>query len=167
MERVLVIGGSGGGKSTLARALGTKLKLPVIHLDQSWWTPGWVELGNEQFIPKLNALLADECWIIDGNYTQTFDRRMPRADTIIWIDQPRDVCLRRALWRAVTQLGRVREDVAPGCPERVDFEFLRYVWTFKEKHDTKIAGAVSTHGAHARLVRLCNDSEIAAFLDAI
>ncbi|MEN6543497.1 topology modulation protein [Parvibaculum sp.] len=167
MKRILVIGCSGGGKSTLARALGAQLDLPVIHLDQIWWTPGWVELGDEQFLPKLDEALAGERWIIDGNYTKTFDRRMPCADTIIWVDQPRGVCFRRALWRAVTQFGRAREDVAPGCPERIDPEFFRYVWTFKEKHDAKIEDAIAKHGVHAALVRLCSDTEIAAFLDSV
>lgn len=167
MERILLIGCSGGGKSTLARAMGAKLSLPVTHLDQLWWTPGWVELGNEKFIPKLDAVLADERWIIDGNYTQTFARRMPRADTIVWIDQPRSVCFRRVFWRAATQFGRVRADVAPGCPERFDLEFFRYVWTFKDRHDATIADAIARHGAHARVERLTSDREIAAFLSSV
>lgn len=164
MNRVLLIGGPGGGKSTLARTLGATLNLPVVHLDQIWWMPGWVELGIEAFLPKLDAVLAGERWIIDGNYTQTLERRIPRADTVVWIDQPRHLCFRRALWRAMTQLGRAREDMAPGCPERIDLEFFRYIWTFKEERDAEIAHALDARGRHARLVRLRSDREIAAFV---
>ena len=123
MQRLLIIGCSGGGKSTLSRKLSEKLALPLTHLDVLFWKPGWTESTYDEFRPKIAAVTATDRWIIDGNFSATFDIRMPRADTIIWIDQPRSLCMGRVLRRAVTQLGRTREDVAPGCPERLDLEF--------------------------------------------
>ncbi|HUD51995.1 topology modulation protein [Parvibaculum sp.] len=164
MRRILVIGGSGGGKSTLARALGVKLDLPVIHLDQHWWKPGWVASDREDFRRRVAALVTGDRWIIDGNYSNTVDLRMPRADTIVWVDQPRRICLWRALRRAVTQWGKVRPDLVPGCPEKFDLEFARYIWNFKKKNNPVIHANIATHGAHARLARLRSDREIATFL---
>tara|TARA_R110002110_G_scaffold6054_1_gene30563 strand:+ start:12455 stop:12958 length:504 start_codon:yes stop_codon:yes gene_type:complete len=167
VQRILVIGCPGGGKSTLARALGAKLALPVTHLDSIWWQPGWVEMGAEKFRPLVEAVAAKDRWVIDGNYSNTFDIRMPRADTIVWVDQPRLTCLWRVFARAVTQLGRVREDAAPGCPERLDPEFFRYVWSFRREHEAKIEAALAEHGAPARVFRLRSDSEVAEFMLAI
>ena len=152
MQRILVIGCPGGGKSTLARALGAKLALPVTHLDSIWWQPGWVEMGAEKFRPLVEAVAAKDRWVIDGNYSNTFDIRMPRADTIVWVDQPRLTCLWRVFARAVTQL---------------DPEFFRYVWSFRREHEAKIEAALAEHGAPARVFRLRSDSEVAEFMLAI
>ena len=63
----------------------------------------------------------------------TLDLRLPRADTVIWFDYPRLRCLRQIAWRIATTYGRVRPDLAPGCPEQIDWEFLRFVWDFPAK----------------------------------
>ncbi|MDR3498358.1 MAG: topology modulation protein [Parvibaculum sp.] len=166
MQRILIIGCSGGGKSTLARSLGAKLGISVTHLDALWWKPGWVESAIEEFRPRVAAVVAGESWIVDGNFSRTFDIRMPRADTIVWVDQPRLVCLWRAFWRAATQFGRVRADLAPGCPEKFDPEFFRYIWNFRKENEAEIEAALATFGRQARLVRLRSDAEIAAFLSS-
>jgi adenylate kinase family enzyme len=167
VRRILLIGSPGSGKSTLARALGARFNLPVTHLDRLWWQPGWVELGHEKFRPLVEGLVAAEKWVIDGNYSAKWDLRMPSADTILWLDLPRHVCMRRVFRRAVTQLGRVRSDVASGCPERLDMEFFRYVWTFKAAHEGKKMDALRRYGRHARIVRLRSDEGIRRFISGI
>jgi adenylate kinase family enzyme len=164
MQRILLIGCSGGGKSTLARALGATLGIPVIHLDVLFWKPGWVESSYEEFRPRVEA--AAERWIIDGNFSRTFDIRMPRADTIVWIDQPRWLCLWRAFRRSLTQFGRVRADLAPGCPEQFDPKFYAYIWNFKRQNNAEIEKAAATVGRQAHMIRLRSDAEIAAFISA-
>ena len=167
MQRILVIGCSGGGKSTLARKLGAKLGLPVVHLDVLWWKPGWVESSYDEFRPKVMAALAEERWIIDGNFSRTFDIRLPRADMIVWVDQPRLVCLWRAFRRTLTQFGANRADLAPGCPEKFDLQFYRFIWNFKRTHDAMIVEALARDATHAQVFRLRSDDEMAAFLEAI
>lgn len=167
MRRILLIGSPGAGKSTLARALGARFNLPVTHLDRLWWQPGWVELGHEKFRPLVEELVAAEKWVIDGNYSATWDLRMPRADTILWLDLPRRVCMWRVFRRSLTLYGKVRADLAPGCPERFDAEFFRYVWTFKAAHEEKTMDALRRHGRHARIIRLRSDEGIRNFISGI
>ncbi|MDO8289999.1 MAG: AAA family ATPase [Parvibaculum sp.] len=164
MQRIAILGCSGGGKSTLTRALAKKLNLPVTHLDVLWWKPGWVESTLEEFRPRVAAAAAQESWIIDGNFSSTYDLRLPRADTIIWIDQPRRVCLRRALWRMATHFGTNRPDLAPGCPEKFDMEFYRYIWNFKRDSEPNIVNGIAKFGSKAKLFRLRSDKDIEDFL---
>ena len=164
MQRILIIGCSGGGKSTLSRTLSARLALPVIHLDVLFWKPGWVESTYDEFRPKVAAVAATDRWIIDGNFSQTFDIRMPRADTIIWIDQPRWLCLWRAFWRTTSQFGHNRPDLAPGCPEKYDWEFYKFIWNYPRDNIPKIEQGIAQFGGHAEFFRLRSDREIKNFL---
>ena len=85
VKRVMVIGCSGAGKSTLAIRLGRRLGLPVVHLDQRFWKPGWVETPDDEWDERMRELVAEERWVIDGNYGRTQVMRMERADTIIFL----------------------------------------------------------------------------------
>ena len=130
MRRVLVLGCPGAGKSTLARSLGEALSLPVVHLDKLWWKSGWVNRTEGEFDALLDAVLLGEEWVIDGNYLRTLPRRLERCDAVVLLDYPRRVCLLRALRRILTWRGRTRPDMAAGCPERLDGEFVRWIWEF-------------------------------------
>jgi len=131
MERILVIGPCGAGKSTLAVTLGERLGLPVIHLDQEYWRPGWQEPEQLEWAAQVEELIARSRWIMDGNYGGTLARRLERAQLVVNLDYPRSVFFPRMLWRSIRQLGRTRPDMAPGCAERLDWEFIRYTWRYK------------------------------------
>lgn len=136
MERILIIGCGGAGKSTLARQLGEKLHLPVVHLDRLFWKPGWVETENEVFDACVRKELKKHRWIIDGNYNRTLPERVKYCDTVIYLDFSRFACLRGVCKRVLTTYGKVRLDMGDGCPERFDWEFLRWIWHFnKEKRE--------------------------------
>ena len=120
---------SGAGKSTLSRRLGNILGLPVVHLDQLSWQAGWQEVPRNEFLRRINAALSEEAWIIDGNYGATLDHRLARAQAVVWLDYDRWTCMGRVLGRITTGYGRVRPDMAPGCPEQLSLEFLHWVWT--------------------------------------
>lgn len=164
MNRVAIVGCSGGGKSTLARALGAKYGLPVIHLDVLFWEPGWVESDPLRFREAVEAAVAAERWVSDGNFTGASAMRLARADTIIWIEPPMMLCLWRAVWRALTAFGRARSDMAPGCREKVDLAFYRYIWTWNRLRRPKVQRVIDTFAAGARLIRLRGDRDVAALL---
>jgi adenylate kinase family enzyme len=130
MKRIAIIGSPGSGKSTLARKLGEISGLPVFHLDRLFWNPGWVQSPKPVWIALQSALVAQDSWIIDGNYGATLHIRAAAADTIIFLDFPRYLCLGRAVKRVWQYRGSIRPDMAPGCPEKIDREFLHYIWRF-------------------------------------
>ena len=137
MERVMIIGCGGAGKSTLARKLGEKTGLPVVHLDKLFWRPGWVSISQEEYDVLHRAELAKERWIIDGNFDRTIPERLARCDTVIYLDFSRFSCLMGVLKRILTTYGTVRPDMGEGCPERFDGEFLRWVWNFNKNKREK------------------------------
>ena len=132
MKRVLIIGCGGAGKSTLARQLGEKTGLPVVHLDKLFWRPGWVHVSREEFDALLDGVLEQDAWIMDGNFNHTIEKRIAHCDTVIYLDFSRLACILGVLKRIVTTYGTVRPDMGEGCPERVDLEFLKWVWNFNK-----------------------------------
>lgn len=132
MERIIIIGCGGAGKSTLARQLGEKLELPVVHLDKLFWLPGWVERNRDEFDDLLREEMAKEKWIMDGNFNRTMPERITQCDTIIYLDFSRMACLMGVLKRVITTYGKERPDMGKGCPERIDFDFLKWVWNFNK-----------------------------------
>ena len=135
MERILIIGCGGAGKSTLARQLGEKLNLPVVHLDQIWWAPGsWQHMEREGFDKRVLAELHKPRWIMDGNFNRTIPMRLKKCDTVIYLDFPRMTCLLSWVGRVIKNWGHAREDMAPGCTEWFDPEMARWIWDFNKKN---------------------------------
>ena len=96
MKKIILIGSGGSGKSTLARQLGNKLNIKVHNLDALFWKPNWEGVPREEQITVQNNLIKDEKWIIDGNYGGTMGIRLNAADTIIFLDIHRTICVYRA-----------------------------------------------------------------------
>lgn len=135
MKRIMIIGFSGCGKSTLARRLGRILDIEPTHMDALHWLPNWVESTDEYKTERLLPVLARERWIIEGSYRSILWReRADGADTVIYLDFNRFLCLWRVIKRRIMYNGKTRPDMGEGCPEKLDFEFLKWVlWDGRKK----------------------------------
>ena len=127
--KTAILGTSGSGKSTLAQFLGRREGAEVLHLDRVHFLPGWVErTPQEETVLVEQFLETHTAWVIDGNYTKTcYKRRMAEADRIVVLWFGPWTCLWRAVRRWWENRGRARDSAAPGCEEKIDWEFVRWI----------------------------------------
>ena len=164
LERVLVIGCCGAGKSTFAKKLEKILKLPLIHLDAYYHKPNWKEPKKEDWEKILCKLVKKPSWIMDGNYADSFDIRMPRADTIIYLDYSTIRCFIRVIKRIIKDYGKKRSDMAQGCKENIDFSFLKFVLTFNYRNKKEIYDRLEKLKKNKNVIILKNNKEVDSFL---
>jgi adenylate kinase family enzyme len=165
MQRVLVIGPCGAGKSTAAAELGRLLDLPVHHLDRLHWREGWVESSREELVETLAPIIAGERWLIDGNYGGTMGERLERADTVLYLDYPTWLCLWRAFGRIRRFRGASRPDMAPGCPERFDPAFFWYILTFRRGPRRRTEARLKGHEHKVR--RFAHPRDLRRWMDGL
>lgn len=167
MQRIAIVGSGGAGKSTLARALGKKLGIEVIHLDVLYWQKGWVPTPTANWIDIQKELVQRSCWIVDGNYGSTMDLRLEAAETIIFLDIERRLCLRRAIQRQLRYWGRTRPDMSPDCPERLTVEFLKWIWNFKSQKRPGILRKLELYRESKQVIILQNPRQVLDFLNCV
>jgi adenylate kinase family enzyme len=167
-RRVVITGMAGAGKSTFARQLSAKTGLPVIHLDVHFWKPGWVQPSDKEWRDVQSKLLAGEEWIADGNYHETLDLRLERADTVVLLDTQWWVCAARAFVRG---LRRPEGQLPDGCNTtawrqlRDEWWLVWRVWLGRRSERERDLAIVARHGGHAALHVLRSKGAIRAFLD--
>ncbi len=167
-NRILVMGCSGGGKSTLSLKLAARFCLAYISIDRDiLWLPGWVERGKEEQRAIIVAKVRGERWIMDGTNPSTFDVRLPRSDLVIWVRMPRLLCVWGVVSRWIKWMGRTRPEMAPGCIEKVDWEFLRFIWTFEEKFTPRVLAGLAAHGAEVPVLQVKSRGEMRQLLDLL
>jgi adenylate kinase family enzyme len=167
----MVTGVSAGvGKSTFARELGGKLDIPVYHLDRFYWKPGWIIASSEEFITRQQNIATLDQWIMEGNYSGTYDIRSTRADTIIYLELPLRVCLYRVFKRWVLNIGKTRPDMGEDCKEKLDYPFLKFICTTYKKRKEKMAyrfQVFQQNGSQKDIITLKSKEEIRAYLDSL
>nr|WP_249792501.1 DNA topology modulation protein [Bradyrhizobium sp. BRP22] len=134
------MGSSGSGKSTFARRLSAATGIPFVSLDAIYWKPGWVASDTGEFHERVTEAALRPQWIMDGNYISTGAGELRRqiCDRVIWFDLPRRTCVLGIARRIAGSYGQVRPEMAEGCPERIDLEFFRYVWTYRQQQRPKL-----------------------------
>lgn len=131
VKKISIIGGSGSGKSTLSDILSKELDIPAIHLDAINYKPNWVQINKNERDEKILEKANCEKWIIDGNYNKTLQYRLTRADLIIWLDYSTFAQLKGIAKRIFKNFNKDKPDI-PGCKERLDFTFVKYVWSYNK-----------------------------------
>ncbi len=175
MNRISVIGSSGSGKTTVARALAERLAIPYLELDAVFHQPGWVARPDEEFRSIVFDFAKGDRWVIDGNYTSHGVAQVvwPRADTIVWLDPPRRVVMTRVVRRTLRRV-ITREELWNGNREpwtnlyRLDPYKNIVVWAWsrfghtRRKYESYLG---SPQWGHARVVRLQSRGEVGEFLE--
>jgi adenylate kinase family enzyme len=164
MKRVVVIGSGGSGKSTFSQRLGEATGLPVIHLDKLFWKPNWTRTPADQWVQIVRGETEKPEWIMDGNFGGTREIRMRAADTIILLDMPRWLCMYRILMRVLIYWNGTRPDMAEGCNERFDREFIMWVWNYR-KDSRKRALRELESQAGKDIILLKSRRDVAGFLE--
>jgi adenylate kinase family enzyme len=167
MKKILIIGSGGSGKTTLANRLGEKTGIKVIHLDMLYWKPNWLRTENDEWNKTVGQLIAGEEWIMDGNYSRSMEIRMAAADTVIFLDLPRTVCLWRISKRVLRHYGRNRPDVAPGCNETFDLEFLSWTWNYPKRTKPKIVSLLNKFQNEIKVITLNSAKEAEKFVEGV
>lgn len=154
MQRVLVLGPGGAGKSVLSRELAGITGLPLVHLDREFFAPGWAKPSDEEWRAKIDSMLAADRWIVDGTHADTLEQRLAFADGVILLDYSRATAVHGVLKRLLTRNGRRRADLAPGCRNRLDRDYWNWVWKYHRETRPEVAAALKRHADHIDLVVL-------------
>jgi adenylate kinase family enzyme len=164
-DRILVIGCSGGGKSTLSQKIAARFGLDYVSIDRDvLWLPGWVQRPKAEQLECIRMFAGGERWIMDGTNTSTFDIRVPRSDIVLWVRMPRFLCIRGILGRWIRTRGKTRPEMAPGCPEKMDVEFLRFVWTWEKVYGPRVLAGLQAHAGDTPVLVLKSRGEMRQLL---
>lgn len=162
MQKVLVIGCSGAGKSTFARRLRDITGLPLYYLDRLWHRPDRTHITREEFDRVLAEWLARPAWILDGDYSRTLPQRLEACDTVFFLDFPLEVCLAGVENRR----GAQRPDM-PWVEEELDAEFLQYILDFGQAQLPAIRAMLEPYRGRRQILTFRSRAGADAWLNAL
>jgi len=162
MKKIIVIGCPGSGKTTFAERLRDKTDLPLYYLDAIWHKPDKTHISREDFDSKIDSILAQDSWIIDGNYQRTIERRLRACDAVFLFDLPADVCVEGATAR----IGKERYEM-PWLETCLDPEFKKTIEEFSTKNLPAIYHLIDRYYKDKTVVIFKNREEADAFLSKI
>ena len=143
--------------------LGNLLKLEVHHLDKLFWHPGWIETPSDEWLKTVSDLADRDSWIIDGNYSGSLEVRIQKCDTVIFLDLSRWLCLWRVINRALRFRDGTRPDMAEGCRERLNLEFISWVWNYPRRSKPKVVRLLAEYSEGKEIVWLRSRAEVEKF----
>ena len=147
LNRIVVLGCPGSGKSTFARALAAKTGLPLVHLDNVWWRADGTHISREDFDRALDGLLRGEQWIMDGDYSRTYEVRIRACDTVIFLDYPEEVCMAGIIAR----VGQKRPDI-PWTESTLDPELVALVQNYRRDNRPQILSLLQKYPEKQSLI---------------
>ncbi len=169
MKKILIIGSGGAGKSTFARKLHELTGIELIHLDKLYWKPNWIETPKDEWKETIESIIEKDSWIMDGNYGGTMEMRFAACDTVIFLDLPRTICVWRALKRSLFYKKNTRPDMAAGCAEKFDFEylkFLKWIWDYPTHTKPKVEVLIRRFENKKTIIRINSKNELKDFFNS-
>lgn len=168
-SRIMVVGSSGAGKTTLSRAIGQRFGLEHLSMDKEYfWLPGWQARARPEQREMISAAVMRERWIMDGSNPSSFDLRLPRTDIVIWMRLPRITCILSVLKRVRETYGTTRPDMADGCIEQwPDREFLSYIWNFEKRHAPIFLRNFELYGPQVPIFQVKSRAQARQLLDLV
>lgn len=169
-KRIMIIGQPGSGKTTLATKLGDRLRLPVYHIDRIHWDSGWKERSSSEKTKLCSQVHAKEEWIFEGGHSSTWQERLERADTLIWLDLPWMLRVASVAWRELQSQGQSRPDMPSDCPGGFDtrfFRFLGYIWRTRNTQREKMQRFYENAPASKELYRFYTRLQVNRFASSI
>ena len=163
MKRILVIGCPGSGKSTFSEVLAKKLDLPLYHLDLFFWNEDKTTVPLPDFLRHLRHVLAEDRWIIDGNYGSTMELRVAACDTVFFLDYPLEVCLAGLRERKGKALAH-QPFYTPS--DEKNEAFLDFVLNYKEQSRPKVLALFDRY-PDKKIVVFKNREEASAYLNRL
>ena len=146
-RRIIILGCPGSGKSTLARQIHEKTGLPLFHLDNVWWKQDRSHISRDEFDIKLDEIIKKDGWIIDGDYSRTYEPRFASCDTVIFLDYSEEECMKGIIER----LGTERKDI-PWTENEFDHDLARQVRDYRRENRPVIYGLIGKHADRQILI---------------
>ena len=144
-SRVCVIGSAGSGKTTFSKKIGNLIGITPTHLDKILLGENWTDLTHEQHVQILKPIVDKPTWLIDGMWSKTLDMRYKNATLVLFLDYKPAVCAWRAMTRSLKHMGKQRDDLAPGCKDKLDLKFYKYILGFRKGCRLKVLQAMQDH----------------------
>jgi adenylate kinase family enzyme len=165
-RRILILGTSGSGKTTVARRVAAELGIPHVELDAIRHQANWIELPDDQFRDRVARAAGDDSWVIDGNYGVVKDLTRPRATMIVWLDLPRWRVMSQVIWRSLSR-AITRRELWNGNRERFSTWLqadhpIRWAWNTHARRRRDYGNEIDE-----RWVRLCSRREIDAWVKSL
>jgi adenylate kinase family enzyme len=167
VNRVAVIGSGGAGKSVFSLELAKRTGLPVVHLDREYWRPGWQPTPEPEWESRVAEIVQGQRWILDGNFGGTMHLRLAAADTVVFLDIPRLVCEWAVFTRWLRYRRQSRPDMAPGLNDKLDLEFVRWIWGYPNTRRPGILRQLAELPPSTRIVRLTSRRAIREWLASV
>ena len=146
-DRIIVLGCAGSGKSTFSRELQRLTGLPLIHLDNIWWRADRTHISREEFDSRLQAVLQGEKWIVDGDYSRTYEARFGACDAVVFLDFSEEDCMAGITER----IGKRRSDI-PWVEDRLDPELVELVKNYRSVNRPRLYGLMEKYPDRRLLV---------------